>query len=197
MGDYAVRSFASLASFETVLRFNRQSQPDILVIDIDDAGIDFARLQDFVSRHFVDIPVIAVQPSAGAMGDTLPGVCLASRPFDGFQLSELVDFLIRRRTGRRHLVRYKDLVLDMERMQCVFLPSEDSVSLPLKEAQILKLMLARPGICLSRDDISSTVWSGVKITPRTIDSHVSRLRKHLRNAGISIESIYGGGYVLR
>lgn len=196
MGDFAVRVFASLGSFETVLKFDRQAQPDLLVIDVADIGASEARLTAFLAGHFVDIPVILLMPEGAAWTDSAD-VCVAFKPVDGLTLSMLADYLIRGRRGRRHVVRYRDLTLDLERLECVIMPGDEVVSLPLKEAQILKMLLGRPGTCLSRDEISATLWSGIKVTPRTIDSHVSRLRKRLKDAGVSIDSVYGGGYVLR
>lgn len=73
----------------------------------------------------------------------------------------------------------------------------ETMTLPLKEAQLLKLFFERPGSCLTREEISAAVWTGVKVTPRTIDSHVCRLRKRLREAAIEIQSIYGDGYRLK
>lgn len=197
MGDFAVRVFASLSSFETVLRFNRQAQPDLLVIDIEDAGASVTRVGEFVGNHFVETPVVLLAPEAWTSTAVPSTACIAHRPLDGLKLSVLADFLIRSRRGRREIIRYRDVMLDCERLQCLVLPGEEAVSLPLKEAQLLKLLLAKPGICHSRDEIQAAIWTDVKVTPRTIDSHVSRLRKRLKDAGVAIESVYGGGYILR
>jgi DNA-binding response OmpR family regulator len=199
MGDYAVRVFASLASFETVLRFDRQTLPNLLVIDADDAAAPAARIGRFVGAHFLDTPVIVlVGPGATFADPALERCTVVPKPVDGLVFSRLAaDAIHGVRGGRRNVVRYKDLVLDVERRECVLMPGEESLSLPLKEAQILRLLFARPGACVSRDEISASLWHGVKVTPRTIDSHVSRLRKRLGETGVSIESVYGGGYVLR
>lgn len=196
MGDFAVRVFASLKSFETVLKFNRQTQPDLLVIDAKDAMTTPGRIEEFVRSHFVDTSVVLLTTEDGQW-PTNSSIYLVPKPIDGLKLSVLADFLIRSRGSRRSLIRYRDLMLDTEKLQYLVLPGDEAVSLPLKEAQLLKLLLVRPGTCLSRDEISAVLWTGVKVTPRTIDCHVSRLRKRLKDAGVSIESVYGGGYVLR
>lgn len=197
MGDFAVRVFASLGSFETVLRFNRQAQPDLLVLDVEDSGANGTRIAEFVASHFVETPVIMLTPAGWSTSLSASAACVVGKPIDGLKLSVLADFLIRSRRGPREVIRYRDVMLDCERLQCLVLPSEEAVSLPLKEAQLLKVLLARPGVCHSRDELQASIWTGVKVTPRTIDSHVSRLRKRLKDAGVSIESVYGGGYILR
>jgi DNA-binding response OmpR family regulator len=122
-------------------------------------------------------------------------VHVCRRPRDGLSFSSFVRELLGR--ARRGVIRYRDVILDYERFQYLLGPDEVAQSLPLKEAQLLRLLLEQPGVCLSRETISANLWDGLKITPRTIDSHVSRLRKRLLGAEVSIESVYGGGYVLK
>lgn len=201
MGDYAVRVFASIPSCETVLRFSRRALPDVLVVDLEDADRPVDGVNAFVRERFGETPcVVLAPPGHTAQPGELPdGACLYHKPIDGLRLSVLLEFLQRGRQGAksRSVVRFRDVMLDFERLQCLCSPDGEATSLPLKEAQILKLLLERPGVCLSRDEISASIWSGVKVTPRTIDSHVSRLRQRLRDADVTIESVYGGGYVLR
>lgn len=63
-----------------------------------------------------------------------------------------------------------------------------------KEALILKSLQGAQQSAVSRDDLCALLWGDLKVGDRTLDSHISRLRKRLRPLGINIESAYGSGY---
>lgn len=176
-GDFAVRVFASLESFRLLTRASRGPRPDLIVWH-DEKAADAELLPD--------CPVLVLKP-----GDP--------RLADGFGFSAYVRGVLA--TGRRGdantVLRYKDVALDFARLTLTMAASHEEVTLPLKEVQLLKLLMERAGATLTRDEISSHVWVGVKVTPRTIDSHVCRLRRRLKDAEIKIQGVYGDGYVLR
>ena len=74
-----------------------------------------------------------------------------------------------------------------------------------KESRLLATLMERPGRVLSRTQLLDLVWGhGVYVEERTVDVHVSRLRKALNSAGADgavapnlIHSIRGSGYALR
>jgi len=200
MGDFAVRVFASLESLARLVRVARGQRPDLLLVDLEDVTGGERRLVELVDAHLPATPVAVVAP-AGATREAAPpwrSLVRLTRPLDALGLGAALDELIRGfGAGRGRHLRYRDVQLDCERHQCTVLPGDEPVSLPLKEAQLLKLFLERPGVCLSRAEIQGAIWEDVTVTPRTIDSHVSRLRKRLQDAEAQIESVYGGGYVLK
>jgi DNA-binding response OmpR family regulator len=204
LGDFAVRAFASLASLEKLLRLARRSLPDLLIVDLDHAGCDARAATAVVRRLFPDTPCVLLSGDAAAGGATGEDVSVYvhPKPFESLRLSVFADFVIHHQSARkgaaaRALVRYRDVLLNVERLEYMIIPGDEARALPLKEAQLLKFLLERPGACLSRDEISKSVWGGIKVTPRTIDSHVSRLRQRLSDAEVTIQAVYGGGYVLK
>ncbi len=63
------------------------------------------------------------------------------------------------------------------------------------EFKILKVVANRPGQVYSRDQLIDHVWgTGKFVTPRTVDAHVSNLRKKLCNSRVKIETVTGLGY---
>lgn len=197
MGDFAVRAFGSLATFEKLLRVSRSQRPDLLLVDREDVQWDERRLVEFLDFHFAETPVILLGADTGSHKHA-SHIFALPKPVDGLALSIFADFVLRSSgRARRHVIRYKGLLLDSEKLQCLVQPGDEPVNLPLKEAQLLRLLLEKPGVCLSRAMIQKTLWEDVRVTPRTIDSHVSRLRKRLDGSPIEIESVYGGGYRLK
>ena len=79
------------------------------------------------------------------------------------------------------------------------------VSLGPKESRLLAILMERPGRVFSRAQLLDLVWGhGVFVEERTVDVHVSRLRKAIsgiRGGGDTlpnlIHSVRGSGYALR
>ena len=92
---------------------------------------------------------------------------------------------------------YQDLSLDYAQFRVRSLISEEYNDLSHKEALLLRLFLEKPEIIHTREEIGKKVWGGAKVSPRTIDSQISRLRKKLCNSEISIENEYSLGYIMR
>jgi DNA-binding winged helix-turn-helix (wHTH) protein len=66
-----------------------------------------------------------------------------------------------------------------------------------KEGRILEILLENANQCVSRTHIVQFVWPGISVSQRTLDTHISRLRKKLEGSiECYIESTYGKGYSL-
>ena len=75
----------------------------------------------------------------------------------------------------------------------------DASSLTQKEKELLRLLEANPGRCFSRPYLLKTIWGySDNARTRTVDVHVSRLRKKLRQRhDILIHTVVRQGYVLQ
>ncbi len=66
------------------------------------------------------------------------------------------------------------------------------------EFKLLATLMAEPGRVFTRDELLRTVWmlehGG---SPRTVDAHVRRLRKNLRDYADTVETVPGFGYRAR
>ena len=97
-------------------------------------------------------------------------------------------------TGRR--LRWRRLEVDPVRHKV----SADGEPLTLRpiEFRFLLLLLEHPGHLYSRDDILRVLWGNdADVSPRTIDTHVRRLRDALGAHADAIETVHGFGYRLR
>lgn len=65
------------------------------------------------------------------------------------------------------------------------------------EMKILRYFLSNPQKKIQRQELLDTIWPDHTVEQRTIDVHVSLLRKKLKDFDFSIDSIYAGGYILR
>ena len=123
-----------------------------------------------------------------------------SKPFSPRELVSRVKALIRRANASLSLdeLIIGELKISLSEMQ-VF-RNNQLVKLGPKEFKLLQLLAERPGHIFSREKILDTVWGhGVFIEDRTVDVHMSRLRKALRinkNDIDLIRTVRDGGYGL-
>lgn len=69
------------------------------------------------------------------------------------------------------------------------------VDLTPSEFKILKKLSLRPGQVFSRDQLIDEVWGISKyITQRTVDAHMSHLRKKIIKSNVKIETVLSVGY---
>ena len=75
---------------------------------------------------------------------------------------------------------------------------EKPVRLTRKEKQLLELLESNPGRCLSRPFLLRHIWGySDEAKTRTVDVHVSRLRKKLgERRDIAIHAVVRRGYML-
>lgn len=85
--------------------------------------------------------------------------------------------------------------VDLQR-QSVFYPDGRIEYPPVRDLQILKLLIERSPRALSRDEIMDTVWGEERDTnPRTVDNAVARLRQLIGDEKEQfIRSVRGVGY---
>ena len=88
-----------------------------------------------------------------------------------------------------------ELVIDTERHRVSV--RGESLNLTVTEFGILKYLAGRPGFVRTRDQIISAVHGGNTIlSSRTVDVHVTALRRKLGETGRMIETVRGVGYRL-
>lgn len=71
-----------------------------------------------------------------------------------------------------------------------------SIELTRKEYQILLLLVNNSGRFITREEILDSIWSDTLVTERTVDVHITRLRKRLGDFGSKIKSRTGYGYYI-
>ncbi len=70
-----------------------------------------------------------------------------------------------------------------------------AITLSTKEFRLLERLMRSGGRVLSRDGLLDSVWGeDCYVTPRTVDTHIRRLRAKLGAAGRYIETVRGVGY---
>ena len=185
------------------------SLPDLVVLDWmmpHLSGIELCRI--LRSRRDTKLLPIIMLSARGEEGDRTLGLDTGaddylSKPFSPRELTSRVKALLRRARPALlgDVLVYEDLQLFPGQME-VFRGGVP-IALGPKEYQLLSVLIERPGRVFSRAQLLDLVWGhGVYVEERTIDVHLSRLRKSLNHAkdGISpnlIRTVRGVGYALQ
>ena len=123
-----------------------------------------------------------------------------SKPFSPMELVSRVKALIRRTNTSMSIdeLIVGELKISLSEMQ-VF-RNDQLIKLGPKEFKLLTLLAERPGHIFSRQKLLDLVWGhGIFIEDRTVDVHMSRLRKALRINETDtdlIRTVRDGGYGL-
>jgi two-component system, OmpR family, response regulator TctD len=119
-----------------------------------------------------------------------------AKPFALPELGARLVALIRRSRGAEH-PRFACGPLGYDAGTRQFTLNGERLPLPRREHALLQNLLQRSGEPLSRQQIIDRVFSDDDdVLPTAVDVLVHRLRKRLENAGVSIATYRGLGYVL-
>jgi two-component system response regulator RegX3 len=163
--------------------------PDLVLLDVmlpKVSGIDVCR--EIRSRS--NVPIIMVT-AKGAEIDTVVGLEVGAddyvtKPYRLRELVARIRAVLRRRSvdevapvpaivNDAEMVSVGDVALDHERHEVVIRGEE--VRLPLKEFELLALLLENAGRVLTRDILIDRVWGADYVgDTKTLDVHVKRLR---------------------
>ncbi len=183
------------------LELARTGRFDLVVLDVmlpGMSGFEVCR----ALRQESDVPILLLTARSHET-DRVVGLDLGAddyvtKPFSMRELMARVRASLRRRGMQQAAVLSAgDLVLDPARHEVRCGPRV--VVLAPKEYELLSILLRHAGRVLTRDQLLAQVW-GYDYTgdERTVDVHVSWLRRKLREAGSSvrIEAVRGVGYRL-
>jgi len=94
------------------------------------------------------------------------------------------------------ILQVGDVVLDLGRHECIV--RGDEVKLPLKEFELLEMLLGNPGRVVTRDTLIDRVWGMDYVgDTKTLDVHIKRLRSRIEqdpSKPVLITTIRGLGY---
>jgi len=188
--------------------FNKR-MPDMAVLDIKMPRMDGMDLLQRL-RQKTSMPVIFLTSKDDEIDEVL-GLRMGAddyvkKPFSQRLLVERIRALLRRQdaiageeieeTEDTKVMVRGELVMDPLR-HAVKWKGRD-VSLTVTEFLLLQALAQRPGFVKSRDQLMDVAYDDqVYVDDRTIDSHIKRLRKKMRNTDnefSAIETLYGIGY---
>lgn len=180
-------------------------RPDLILLDVmlpRVSGIDVCRQ----IRKWSQVPIIMVT-AKGAEIDTVVGLEVGADDYvtKPYRMRELVARMraVLRRTGSDQAtelsataVAVGDVALDPEQHEVII--RGVTTAMPLKEFELLHLLLANAGRVVARDVLIDRVWGSDYVgDTKTLDVHVKRLRSKIEDDPANptrIVTIRGLGY---
>lgn len=172
---------------------------DVVLLDLGLPGIPGGELLARVRAAGDDTPVIVVT-ARDQVDDRVGGLDLGAddylvKPFEASELMARMRAVLRRR-GAEHLdvvLSNGSVNLDVARHRAWLTPG-DEVSLSPREFAVLRVLLTRPGVVLSREEIEQRVYGwGREVESNAVEYVIHRLRTKL--GAHTIRNIRGVGWV--
>ena len=187
-----------------------ETDPDLVVLDWmmpEASGIDVCR--ELRARAATRLLPIIMLSARGEEGDRTLGLDSGAddyicKPFSPRELVARVKALLRRARPSllQDVMEFDGLVLNPDTMRVE--RDGELVHLGPKEFRLLSVLMERPERVFSREQLLDKVWGhGIYVEDRTVDVHMSRLRRALNKGGKGgaarrdiIRTVRGTGYSL-
>lgn len=179
------------------------SPPDLMLLDLMLPGLAGTEVCREV-RLRSSLPIIMLTAKDSEV-DIVVGLELGAddyvtKPYSSRELLARIKAVLRRRaedsTTPSSVLEYHGVVLDSDRHQLTVKGA--AVSLPLKEFELLELLMLNAGRVLTRGQIIDRVWGSDYFgDTKTLDVHIKRLRSKIEdNPGepVLIVTVRGLGY---
>ncbi len=174
---------------------------DLVILDVMMPNMDGWELCRQLKEVF-DVPVLMLTAKAET-SQKLKGFELGTddylvKPFEPLEMVARVKALLKRyRIAASQTVRLGELLMDRKTYEVKV--SGISLTLPLKEFELLFKLASSPGRTFSRDQLIEDIWGyDFEGNERTLDVHINRLRERFPEDkhSFKIRTIRGLGYRL-
>ncbi|MDB5173840.1 MAG: response regulator with CheY-like receiver domain and winged-helix DNA-binding domain [Phycisphaerales bacterium] len=180
-------------------------RPDLVVLDLMMPGIDGLQVCQRLraDQKVGRIPVIMLTAKA-TEADRIVGLELGAddyitKPFSPREVVARVKAVLRRASAQQEapqIIRTGDLVIDLQGHEVT--SRGQRVTLTATEFKILQFLASRPGRVFSRDEIlDAALGNDAAVFDRTVDVHITAIRRKLGSGAEQIETVRGFGYKFR
>lgn len=196
LSDYRVHMIDDGAQ---VVEWVKEFQPTLILLDImlpNKNGMELCK----EIRSFSSVPIIMTTAKVEEI-DRLLGLEFGAddyvcKPYSPREVVARVKAILRRVSQSEVAPVAGVLEMDAQKYKAVYLG--EALDLTAIEFHLLALMKAEPGRIFSRQQLMDSAYNDHRIvSERTIDSHIKKLRKKLRDVSEDqepVQSVYGVGY---
>lgn len=172
----------------------------LILLDVMMDGMSGYKMAETLRNSGNHIPIIFLT-ARDTENDMLTGFSVGaddyiSKPFSLKEVSARIKAVLKRKlTETKPINRfiYKDLIIDFDTKDVLI--DEKSISLTRKEFEILEFLIRHQEHIFSREEIIDKIWKEAPyVTERTVDVHITRLRKKLGGYSSFISNRSGYGY---
>src|SRR5215831_7482362 len=192
------------------LRQAKDSRPDLVLLDLMLPQVNgwelCRRLKQDPATKALPVIMLTARAEEGdkVLGFEMGADDYVTKPFAIRELMARVRAVIRRSApaeveDKAQHLKIGDLEIDRRRFEVTM--KGRSISLTVKEFQLLTTLAAEPGRVYGREELLDRVWGREGfVEPRTVDVHLARLRRKFVRAKLPaprIDTVRGVGYRFR
>jgi len=172
---------------EDALNLVKTKRPDLIILDLMLPGIQGLEVCRHIRANpdYSDIPILILSAKDTEM-DRVLGLEMGAddyitKPFSVRELIARIRVALRRadgqrkETGKDEKFRYKGLHVDFDKYEVI--AGGKKVGLSPIEMKLLFFFVRNPGRVYTRDQLLRKIWGEAFVTPRSVDVHISHLRK--------------------
>ena len=198
MTGFPAKGFERSAPFWAEMQ---REKADLILLDLmlpGENGLSILR-ELKTRRDTMGTPVILITAKDGE-DDVVQGLELGAddyiaKPFGIMELIARVKAVLRRcGPGEdREIIELDEIRMDTGRHTVQV--SGREIALTLKEYELLRVLMQKPGRLIEREALIDAVWSRDYMgASHTLDAHIQTLRSKLGSSGSRIQTVYGCGY---
>lgn len=189
---------------EEALNAAEREHPDLIILDIMLPGMDglevckTIRKGDKTSHIPIIILTAKTQETDKIIGLELGADDYITKPFSPRELVARIKAVLRRAGEKEALpevMRAGELTIDFSKILVTV--KNKPVELTAKEFELLAALVKSKGRVLSRDFLLDAIWGfdeAAEIQTRTVDAHITTLRKKLKSEAKHIITVKNYGY---
>ncbi len=188
---------------EDVLRLTLHENPALILLDVMLPGMNGYDVCRELRRKGIETPIILLTAKSEdldkVVGFEIGADDYVTKPFSIRELLARIRTRLRRQPPSNSAIGhyvFDGIEIDFDKLRCTC--RGEDVKLSAREFDLLKLLIRERGNTVSRNRmLAEACGYDAEVTTRTIDTHISRLRRKLERAGSSpglIISVYNGGY---
>ncbi|MDR2083852.1 MAG: response regulator transcription factor [Bacteroidales bacterium] len=178
------------------------SEHTLILLDVMMGGISGYKMAEKLRKDNNQIPIIFLT-AKDTENDMLTGFSVGaddyiSKPFSIKEVIARIKAVIKRidateQNTNDNKIIFDDIIIDIMAKELII--NQIPVTLTKTEFEILILLAKKPDKIFSRENIIDTVWQDFPyITERTVDVHITRLRKKMGKYASIIVNRPGYGY---
>lgn len=185
-------------------RMARAQTPDVILLDLLMPKLNGVETCGLLRTHESTrhIPIIVLTGTSDfemqLKAFDLGADDLLQKPFRPRELLARISSKIKRIEESKRpksLLQCGDLEMDLDRFECRI--GGNLIVLSVLEFNLLRYFVENFNRVLSREKILQAVWRDAVVTDRTVDTHMTSLRKKLQNSSLTFGTLYGAGYILK
>lgn len=175
---------------------------NIILLDVMMGGMSGYKMAEKIRHEKISIPIIFITAknteNEMLTGFSVGGDDYISKPFSIKEVIARIKAILKRTAENKsdkneNKLIYGNFILDFDLKELSI--DNNKIELTKTEFELLTLLAKHPGRVFPRENIIDIIWSETPfITERTVDVHITRLRKKLGKYATVISNKTGYGY---